>query len=112
VQNYNGGILPDHPNQVFNNYAVVIVNSLATDLDSDGEPDDFDDYDVVTDNQPFIGVASQSKSNAVIAYYGIENHSKWIFTPLWRGNGRNWGNPIRQQFPQAPQPPQPGGGRR
>jgi hypothetical protein len=112
VQTYNGGILPDQPNSVFNRYAIVIVNNLATDLDSDGEPDDVDDFDIVTDNQPFIGAASQSRSRSVIAYYGIENHSRWIFTPLWRGNGRNWGNVIRPQLGQPPQPaPLPGGRR-
>jgi type II secretory pathway pseudopilin PulG len=33
---------------------------------------------------PFIGVGSESKNNSVINYYGIENHSDWIFTPLFR----------------------------
>lgn len=33
---------------------------------------------------PFIGVASSSKSNAVINYYGIGSHNNWIFTPLFR----------------------------
>jgi type II secretory pathway pseudopilin PulG len=33
---------------------------------------------------PFIGVASESKSNSVINYYGIDRHDGWIFTPLFR----------------------------
>lgn len=33
---------------------------------------------------PFIGVASQSKSKSVLQYYGIEEHRRWIFTPLFR----------------------------
>jgi type II secretory pathway pseudopilin PulG len=33
---------------------------------------------------PFIGVASRSKNDSVIAYYGIERHDQWIFTPLFR----------------------------
>lgn len=103
VQNYNGGILPTNPSQIFDRYSIVLVNSLRTELDSDNEADDFDEnFEVVTENQPFIGVASQSKSKSLIAYYGIENHSKWIFTPLFRGLGRNYGNPIR---PQPPRPP-------
>lgn len=106
VQNYNGGLLPSNPNQVFDRYSIVLVNSLRTNLDSDDEADDFDDdYDVITDNQPFIGVASQSKSKSIIAYYGIENHSKWIFTPLFRGLGRNYGNPVPPRPPVRP----PGG---
>ena len=86
IQDYNNGLLPSNPSRVFDRYSVVIVNSLNT-----AEPDEAtapdEDFEVVTDNVPFIGVASQSKSKSVIAYYGIENHSKWIFTPLFRGTG-------------------------
>lgn len=87
VQNYNNGLLPTNPSRYLDRYAVVIVNNLDTGTDSDiTEPDEFD---IVTDNTPFIGVASQSKSRSVLAYYGIENHSKWVFTPLFRGTGIN-----------------------
>lgn len=97
VQNYNGGLLPSNPQptQMFDRYALVLVNSLNTELDSDDEADE--DFDVVTENTPFIGVASQSRGKSVIAYYGIENHSKWIFTPLFRGQGRNTAIPIKQR---------------
>jgi type II secretory pathway pseudopilin PulG len=37
-----------------------------------------------TSKGPFIGVASRSQRQSVIAYYGIERHDKWIFTPLFR----------------------------
>jgi type II secretory pathway pseudopilin PulG len=33
---------------------------------------------------PFVGVASRSKRNSVLTYYGIERHDQWIFTPLFR----------------------------
>ena len=33
---------------------------------------------------PFIGVSSQSKTNSVLLYYGIDHHDGWIFTPLFR----------------------------
>ena len=33
---------------------------------------------------PFLGVGSHSQRNSVIAYYGIERHDNWIFTPLFR----------------------------
>ena len=89
VQNYNGGQLPSNPNQVFDRYSIMVVNSLRTELDSDNEADDDADFEVFTENTPFIGVASQSKAKSMIAYYGIENHSKWIFTPLFRGSGGN-----------------------
>jgi hypothetical protein len=53
------------------------------DLTAPSEETDVESF--TTEDQPFIGVASQSKSKSVIAYYGIENHSKWVFTPLFRG---------------------------
>jgi type II secretory pathway pseudopilin PulG len=33
---------------------------------------------------PFIGVASRSKTDSIIYYYGISKHSEWVFTPLFR----------------------------
>lgn len=32
----------------------------------------------------FIGVASRSRRNSVISYYGIERHDRWVFTPYFR----------------------------
>lgn len=89
VQEHNNGVLPSNPSPVFNRYTVVIVNSLNTGIE-DVEDEDFE---VVTDNQPFIGVASQSRANSIINYYSIERHSNWIFTPLFRGNSSFGGGP-------------------
>lgn len=90
VQNYNGGVLPANTSNTFDRYSVVAVTSLNTGSESDLEDSDTDmDVDVQTDNVPFIGVASQNKDKSLITYYGIENHSKWVFTPLFRGAGRN-----------------------
>lgn len=33
---------------------------------------------------PFVGVASRSRRDSVLTYYGIETHYGWIFTPLFR----------------------------
>jgi len=33
---------------------------------------------------PFIGVASRSRRNSVLTYYGIDRHDGWIFTPLFK----------------------------
>lgn len=33
---------------------------------------------------PFVGVASRSKRESVLTYYGIEREDQWIFTPLFR----------------------------
>jgi len=81
--------LPSNPSQVFDRYAISIVNSINTESESDIEDADDSEFSSVTENTPFIGVASQSRTTSVIAYYGIENHSKWIFTPLFRGSGSN-----------------------
>ena len=33
---------------------------------------------------PFVGVASRSKRDSVLTYYGIEREDQWVFTPLFR----------------------------
>lgn len=40
--------------------------------------------DLSNSSGPFIGVSSNSKSNAIIYYYGIDRHDGWVFTPLFR----------------------------
>jgi hypothetical protein len=86
VQIFNGGMLPSSP-QIFNRYLVQLANILNTDDETDiTEPDE--DISTLAGDQPFIGVASHSKSRSVLAYYGVENHSKWVFTPLFRGGGQ------------------------
>jgi len=87
IQDYNNGLLPSNNSQLLDRYSLVIVNSLNTESESDATAPD--DFEVTTENVPFIGVASQSTTTSVLAYYGIENHSKWIFTPLFRGAGAN-----------------------
>ncbi len=37
-----------------------------------------------TGGGPFVGVASRSKRESVLTFYGIEHHDQWIFTPLFR----------------------------
>jgi len=88
VQSFNNGLLPANPvpRQFFDRYGVVIVNAINTGTEDESDDDDTD-FEVTTDNTPFIGVASQDKGKSVLAYYGIERHSSWIFTPLFRGNG-------------------------
>jgi type II secretory pathway pseudopilin PulG len=98
VQDYNGGLLPSNPSQTFDRYAIVIVNSINTGTDDDVEGPDSSGVEIVTENAPFIGVASQSKAKSVIAYYGIQNHSKWVFTPLFRGAG------VSNAVPRGGQP--------
>ena len=33
---------------------------------------------------PFIGVVSRSRRKSVLAYYDIQRHDRWIFTPAYR----------------------------
>jgi type II secretory pathway pseudopilin PulG len=87
VQIYNNGLLPSSPNQLLDRFALPLVNIINTKSEDDVQQADDLEIEDVTDNTPFIGVASQSRSKSIIAYYGIENHSKWIFTPLFRGSG-------------------------
>lgn len=88
VQSFNNGLLPANPQpQFFDRYGVVIVNAINTGTEDEDTGDADEDLEVVTDNTPFIGVASQSHAKSVIAYYGIERHWNWIFTPLFRGFG-------------------------
>ncbi len=110
VQNFNNGLLPSNPqpSQLLDRYAAILVNITNTKSDEDLKDDSEEEIETKTDNTPFIGVASQSRSKSVIAYYGIENHSKWIFTPLFRGTGASRINTQtnqdtskqRQQIPQ------------
>jgi type II secretory pathway pseudopilin PulG len=108
VQVYNNGLLPSNPSpQIFDRYSMVLVNVINTKSESDIEESDDMEIDDATDSTPFIGVASKSRSKSVIAYYGIENHSKWIYTPLFRGGGtravNTRGGPERR-LPQQAQP--------
>ncbi len=90
VQTYNNDALPasPEPRRIFDNLAATaIVNITDTQSEADLEDESEEEIEIKTDKTSFIGVASQSRSRAIIAYYGIENHSKWIFTPLFRGVG-------------------------
>jgi type II secretory pathway pseudopilin PulG len=87
VQIYNGGALPSSGSQFLENFATRLTSIINTESDEELKEADDEEIDVASDKTPFIGVASQSRSTSVIAYYGIENHSKWVFTPLFRGSG-------------------------
>ena len=90
--------LPSNPSRLFDRYTVVIVNSINTGTEDDVE----EDFEVVTDNQPFIGVASQSRSSAIVTYYSIERHSSWIFTPLFKGTSTFGGPSNPPSIPGRP----------
>ncbi|MGI9055602.1 MAG: type II secretion system protein [Pyrinomonadaceae bacterium] len=91
VQNYNNGILPSSdnvPRNVLDQLGQIVTSiELGTEDDIEAPASQTDQDTFTTENTPFIGVASQSESKSVIRYYGIGNHSKWVFTPLFRGSG-------------------------
>lgn len=108
VRDYNNGALPSsgglHQN-ITNQLGVIITNiDVRSEDDTVAPGEETDEETFSTDNQPFIGVVSQSNSKSVIAYYGIENHSKWVFTPLFRGSGYSQfsGGGGNNQAPQIP----------
>jgi type II secretory pathway pseudopilin PulG len=109
VQAYTNGLTPGNPEpkRYLDRYSIQLLVNINT--GTEDEPDDmYEDFEVVTDNQPFIGVASQSRSKSVLAYYGIEKHSNWIFTPLFRGNTVTTPGirpPTTARPPGPPRPP-------
>ena len=104
VQAYNNGLLPNNPTQLLDRYSIAFLVNLNTGTEDDDAGSEFGDFDVVTDNQPFIGVASQSRATSILTYYGIERHSNWIFTPLFRGSGATIAGGMTQR-PGSPVPP-------
>ena len=101
VQTFNNGLLPNNSSQVLDRYSIQLLVNLNTGTEDETDLADDEDFEVTTENQPFIGVASQSRSKSVIAYYGIERHSNWIFTPLFRGSG----NVFQNTTNTGPRPP-------
>lgn len=104
VQAYNNGLLPNNPSRTLDRYSIQLLVNLNTGTEDESEIVD-DNFDIVTDNQPFIGVASQSRSKSVVAYYGIEKHSNWVFTPLFRGSGTTITGRVPGAAPVPPRPP-------
>jgi type II secretory pathway pseudopilin PulG len=82
---YAGNVLPpprDQEIQRLQQFAVppvrVIINPGL--VPPSREPSSFSD----DATGPFVGVASRSRRDSVLTYYGIERHDQWIFTPLFR----------------------------
>lgn len=59
------------------------LTGLITGLGS-GSIDEGGEDSSLTTNGPFIGVASRSRRDSIITYYGIERHDRWVFTPFYR----------------------------
>jgi len=57
-----------------------LVTGLGSGSDDDGGGEDSS----LSNSGPFIGVASRSRRESIITYYGIERHDRWVFTPFYR----------------------------
>jgi type II secretory pathway pseudopilin PulG len=84
VVKYNGGQLPQPV--LYRAFAPLVPQPAVTglvDLKKDDEPPGGEDDESNTSG-PFIGVVSRSRRKSVLAYYGIERHDRWVFTPAYR----------------------------
>lgn len=85
VMFYSGNLLPparDPQMAQLQQFAVPQITSVSNlgQLSSSRSSSSVDD----DASGPFVGVASRSHRDSVLAYYGIERHDQWIFTPLFR----------------------------
>ncbi|HEX7316436.1 MAG TPA: hypothetical protein VF297_21210 [Pyrinomonadaceae bacterium] len=59
------------------------ITGLVTGLGS-GSNDEGGEDSSLSSSGPFIGVASRSRRESIVTYYGIERHDRWVFTPFYR----------------------------
>ncbi len=91
VLKYNGGIPPNTSAryQAFAAFGAIQGGAILG-LDDDKQKDGPEKVRCEIDTSPnetatpFIGVASRSRCRSVLAYYGIERHDLWVFTPVYR----------------------------
>jgi hypothetical protein len=81
---YTGGFLPQPRGQLaqLQQFAVPPIPT-AFKIGEKPESSSSSSIDDVSSG-PFVGVASRSRKDSVLTYYGIERHDQWIFTPLFR----------------------------
>lgn len=60
------------------------LTSLTLGLGSGSAEDSGGEESSLSSSGPFIGVTSRSRRESIIAYYGIERHDRWVFTPFFR----------------------------
>ncbi len=80
---YSGGTPPTPRGDMVRLAQVVpqmmnVLDTESTSTSSGGEDDS------ANSSGPFLGVASRSRRNSVMTYYGIDHHDGWIFTPLFK----------------------------
>ena len=82
---YTGGVLPQTRGQEMQQLQQFAVPRVVPNLITGTAPTR-DSSSSVSDDAtgPFVGVASRSRRDSVLTFYGIERHDQWIFTPLFR----------------------------
>lgn len=81
---YAGGVLPQPRQEIarLQQFAVPALTNVVN-LGTKPTPDPSSSVDDDSSG-PFVGVATRSKRDSVLTYYGIEREEQWIFTPLFR----------------------------
>lgn len=85
VMIYAGNVIPTPQNPQLlqlQQFAAPPITSLVDPGTSDSAPGG--ESSGLDSSGPFVGVASRSRKNSVLYYYGIDRHDRWIFTPLFR----------------------------
>jgi type II secretory pathway pseudopilin PulG len=59
------------------------LTGLVTGLGSGSQDEGGEDNSLSTSG-PFVGVASRSRRDSIVTYYGIDRHDRWVFTPFYR----------------------------
>ncbi|MET0626319.1 MAG: hypothetical protein ABW250_25525 [Pyrinomonadaceae bacterium] len=60
------------------------ITSIVTGLDSDRDDERGGEDETMSSSGPFVGVASRSRRDSIVTYYGIDHHDGWVFTPFYR----------------------------
>jgi type II secretory pathway pseudopilin PulG len=82
---YAGNMLPQPTNGQIAQLQQFAVPQITSVMDTGSTNTAPGGEDTAADSSgPFVGVASRSRNNAVLYYYGIDRHDHWIFTPLFR----------------------------
>ncbi|OLE55374.1 MAG: hypothetical protein AUG51_03615 [Acidobacteria bacterium 13_1_20CM_3_53_8] len=82
---YAGGRLPEAHDPIVKALQGTVAGQVGVILDVEtAKPTSCHEDTAENASGPFLGVASRSECSSIIAYYGIERHDQWVFTPLFR----------------------------
>lgn len=82
---YAGNILPPPSNAQIAQLQQLAVPQITSVLDTGSTNTAPGGENTSADSTgPFVGVASRSRNDSILYYYGIDRHDQWIFTPLFR----------------------------